>query len=205
MLPWKGRMSVPRRALHLVFGGALALAAAVLLASPWASAWRPVSRRHRAGALNCEARRPHVVVFVADDLGGADVGYGWVPGGPRRIPTPRVDALAAGSVVLDRFYVSPMCTPTRASLFTGKHAFRLGLAHFVIVANQPTGLPDGEVTLAQRLRARGYATHALGKWHLGFAKSEWLPTRRGFDSFFGYVTGAQVPHADPARMHKAVA
>eukprot|EP00629_Pelagomonadales_sp_RCC1024_P003191 CAMPEP_0119291218 /NCGR_PEP_ID=MMETSP1329-20130426/42088_1 /TAXON_ID=114041 /ORGANISM="Genus nov. species nov., Strain RCC1024" /LENGTH=515 /DNA_ID=CAMNT_0007292045 /DNA_START=83 /DNA_END=1627 /DNA_ORIENTATION=- len=135
--------------------------------------------------------KPDVVLFVADDLGMNDAGYAWTPGGPAALPTPRLDALAAESLVLDAFYAQPMCTPARAALLTGRAAHRLGLAYFVLLANQPTGLPVEEVTVADRLRGAGYSTHMVGKWHLGFARSGWLPTARGFDSFFGFCLGAQ--------------
>ena len=83
-----------------------------------------------------------------------------------------------------------MCTPARAALMTGRHPHKTGLAFFVLLANQPTGLDEREVTLGERFRARGYATAMIGKWHLGFARRAWLPANRGFDSFFGYCRGA---------------
>ena len=134
--------------------------------------------------------KPDVVVFVADDLGAADVGYAHA-GGPRSFATPTIDKLARKSLRLTRFYGAPMCTPARAALMTGRHAHKTGLAFFVLLANQPTGLDEREVTLGERFRARGYATHMIGKWHLGFARRAWLPANRGFDSFFGYCLGAQ--------------
>ena len=129
-------------------------------------------------------------MFVADDLGAADVGFYAHAGGPRAFATPTIDKLARKSLRLTRFYGAPMCTPARAALMTSRHAHKTGLAFFVLLANQPTGLDEREVTLGERFRARGYATHMIGKWHLGFARRAWLPANRGFDSFFGYCRGA---------------
>ena len=134
--------------------------------------------------------KPDVVVFVADDLGINDVGYAHA-GGPRAFATPTIDKLARKGLRLTRFYGAPMCTPARAALMTGRHPHKTGLAFFVLLANQPTGLDEREVTLGERFRARGYATAMIGKWHLGFARRAWLPANRGFDSFFGYCLGAQ--------------
>ncbi|KAH8043831.1 sulfuric ester hydrolase [Aureococcus anophagefferens] len=153
----------------------------------------------RPASAAAKQRPPNLIVFLADDLGRNDVGYAHRDGGPGRIASPRIDALAAESLVLDRFYAQPMCTPTRAALMTGRHAYRTGLAYFVLLANQGTGLPAAEVTVAERLRDAGYSTHMIGKWHLGFAKKAMLPTSRGFDRFFGYclgtdrATGAEPP------------
>ena len=138
----------------------------------------------RPASAAAKQRPPNLIVFLADDLGRNDVGYAHRDGGPGRIASPRIDALAAESLVLDRFYAQPMCTPTRAALMTGRHAYKTGLAYFVLLANQGTGLPAAEVTVAERLRDAGYSTHMIGKWHLGFAKKAMLPTSRGFDRFF---------------------
>ena len=144
----------------------------------------------RPASAAAKQRPPNLIVFLADDLGRNDVGYAHRDGGPGRIASPRIDALAAESLVLDRFYAQPMCTPTRAALMTGRHAYKTGLAYFVLLANQGAGLPAAEVTVAERLRDAGYSTHMIGKWHLGFAKKAMLPTSRGFDRFFGYCLGS---------------
>jgi arylsulfatase A-like enzyme len=137
--------------------------------------------------LGAGARKPNVVVIVSDDHGFADVGFH----GSRDIPTPNLDALAKGGVRFTNGYVSgPYCSPTRAGLLTGRYQQRFG--HEFNPGGEsdgPAGLPLSEATLADRLKAAGYATGLVGKWHLG-SKSEYHPRRRGFDEFFGFLGGA---------------
>jgi arylsulfatase A-like enzyme len=125
-------------------------------------------------------RRPNI---LADDLGWRDVGYHG-----SEIATPRLDRLAAEGVVLDRFYVQPSCSPTRAALMTGKAPLRLGVVS-PLSKNNPTGLPLGERLLPEHLRDAGYQTFLTGKWHLGHRHRDYLPTARGFDHFYGHATG----------------
>ena len=126
---------------------------------------------------------PNVVIILADDLGWNDVGYHG-----SEIATPRLDALAAEGVVLDRFYAQPSCSPTRAALMTGKTPMRLGVLS-PISKNNPSGLPLTEKLLPQYFRDAGYQTFLSGKWHLGHRRRDYLPTSRGFDHFYGHLTG----------------
>jgi arylsulfatase A-like enzyme len=139
-------------------------------------------------AVQTEAqnRPPNIVVIVTDDMGYADIG---VHGG-KDIPTPNIDALARGGIRFTDAYVSgPYCSPTRAGLMTGRYPQRFG-HEFNPNANRPEfGLPKSEVTLADRLKAAGYRTGLVGKWHLGFA-DDLHPMARGFDEFFGFLGGA---------------
>jgi len=135
------------------------------------------------------ARRPNIVVIVADDLGYADLGFQ----GGRDVPTPHLDALAARGVRCTSGYVSgPYCSPTRAGLLTGRYQQRFGHEFNPGPAgpdNAAVGLPLSETTLAQRLRQAGYATGLVGKWHLGHGP-EYQPQARGFDEFFGFLGGS---------------
>jgi arylsulfatase A-like enzyme len=129
------------------------------------------------GLIGCSAAppRPHVVIFLADDLGWADVGFRG-----SAIPTPHIDRLAATGTVLGQFYVESICVPTRAALLTGRYPMRYGL--------HETGreLPLAERTLAEALREVGYRTAIVGKWDLGFDAVAQRPTARGFDHQYGH-------------------
>lgn len=129
--------------------------------------------------------RPHIVYILADDLGWADVGW---HGG--EIQTPNLDRLAAAGARLEQFYVQPVCTPTRAALFTGRYPMRYGLQVGVVRPWAQYGLPLEERTLPQALKEAGYATAITGKWHLGHIQPAYLPTRRGFDHQYGHYNGA---------------
>ncbi|XP_045200174.2 arylsulfatase J-like [Mercenaria mercenaria] len=128
-------------------------------------------------------RRPHVILIVADDLGYNDVGYHG-----SEIKTPNIDQLALSGVRLENYYVQPVCTPTRGQLLTGRYQIHTGL-QLILWPGTPLGLAIDNPTIADKLREAGYATHIVGKWHVGFFKKEYLPTNRGFDSFFGFVAG----------------
>ena len=146
--------------------------------------------------------RPNIILVMADDLGWGDVGFN----GARRVQTPNLDALAERGIVFERFYAaSAVCSPTRASVLTGRHPYRLGIP----TANAGH-LREGEITLAELLRDAGYATGHFGKWHLGTLTTTIrdsnrgrpghsahfsVPTQHGFDVYFS--TEAKVPTHDP--------
>ena len=125
-------------------------------------------------------RPPNFIIILADDLGYGDLScYG-----SEKIATPRLDRMAAEGVRLTDFCVTaPICSPSRASLLTGRYAQRAGLP-FVLFPTERKGLAPEEITLAEVLKARGYATACIGKWHLGFLPP-FAPMRQGFDEFFG--------------------
>lgn len=123
---------------------------------------------------------PNIVHIVADDIAWDDLGCF----GCRDIATPNLDRLAAEGMRLTSFYAPhSTCTPTRAAILTGGYAQRVSLPR-VLFPSDRTGLAADEVTIAELLRANGYATACIGKWHLGH-RAEHLPTRHGFDAFFG--------------------
>jgi arylsulfatase A-like enzyme len=138
-----------------------------------------------AGAADPAGTRPNILLIVADDLGWSDVG--WHAGFGK---TPHMDRLVREGVELDRHYVQPVCTPTRAALLTGRYPGRFG-PHAIAPSNR-RALPPNTTTLASALRASGYATFQTGKWHLG-SRPEWGPTRYGFDHAYGTLAGAADP------------
>ncbi|XP_072047297.1 arylsulfatase B-like [Amphiura filiformis] len=133
--------------------------------------------------------KPHIIFVIADDLGYNDIGY-HTRGTGSVVDTPIINDLALSGVRLENYYVQPVCTPTRASLMTGRYPIRMGLQHGNIRQADPNCLPLDETTLPDKLRDLGYATHAVGKWHLGFSSPKCLPTQRGFDSYLGLIIGS---------------
>lgn len=152
----------------------------------------------RISQIDLSARRPPNIVFILyDDMGYGDIGAG--AAGSTMINTPHIDQLAANGVVLSDFHSpSPVCTPSRAGYLTGRLAPRAGLPNLVFPsgsmrddiyralfnAEGNVRLPAEEITLADLLKAAGYATGMVGKWHLG-DHSPSLPNDMGFDSYFG--------------------
>lgn len=132
-------------------------------------------------AFSLAAAPPNVVIFLADDAGWGDYGAS----GNTQLRTPNIDSLASGGVSLDRFYVCPVCAPTRAEFLTGRYHPRGGVKG---VSTGQERLDPSEKTLADALKAAGYATGAFGKWHNG---SQWPyhPMARGFDEYFGHTSG----------------
>lgn len=130
--------------------------------------------------------RPNVLVIVADDLGYGDIG---VQGG-KEVPTPNIDALAAAGVRCTSGYVSaPYCSPSRAGFLTGRYQTRFGHEFNPHVGEESKlGLPLEQRTIADHLRAAGYATGLIGKWHQGFSPAH-HPQARGFEDYFGFLVG----------------
>ena len=129
----------------------------------------------------------NVIVILADDLGYGDIStYGG------RVPTPHIDRIAAGGVTFtDGYVTTPVCSPARAALLTGRYQQRFGFEYNARISRKwpGVGLIPQERTIADHLKSAGYATGIVGKWHLGFL-DEHYPTNRGFDEFFGHVAGA---------------
>jgi len=135
-------------------------------------------------AAQAAAPRPHIVYIVSDDQGWKDVGFHGSD-----IQTPHLDRLAQGGVRLEQFYAAPMCTPSRATLMTGRYPHRYGLQTLVIPSGGTYGLSTEERLLPQALKEVGYRTAIVGKWHLGHADRRFWPLQRGFDSQYGPLLG----------------
>lgn len=130
-------------------------------------------------------KRPNLVVIYCDDLGYGDLGcYG-----SDAIQTPHLDALAADGARFTNWYSnSPVCSPSRAALLTGRYPNRAGVPRILGGKRGTSGLPETERTLATHLRDEGYRTALFGKWHLGVAEKN-RPNAHGFDEFFGFLAG----------------
>ncbi|HZD33194.1 MAG TPA: sulfatase-like hydrolase/transferase, partial [Candidatus Angelobacter sp.] len=148
--------------------------------------------------------RPNIVLIFADNFGYGELGcYG---GGPTRgASTPRLDALAREGTRLTNFNVEPSCTPSRSALITGRHPIRDG-TYSVPTNGKPYGLVQWEITIADLLSQRGYATALYGKWHLGDSQGRY-PNDHGFDEWYGIPNSSDEalwPHQadfDPAVAH----
>lgn len=156
------------------------------------------------GVFSCLGQeRPNIILIMTDDQGYMDVGFN----GNKEIQTPNLDRLAFEGIIFDRFYAaSAVCSPTRASLITGRNPIRMNIPY----ANSGH-MPQSEVTIAELLKDAGYATAHFGKWHLGtltkteldanrggkekFLNDYSIPTQHGYDSFF--CTESKVPTFDP--------
>jgi arylsulfatase A-like enzyme len=131
-------------------------------------------------------QRPNVVLIITDDVGYGDFGAYGAPD----IKTPNIDRLAREGVKLTDFYAAPTCTPTRASLITGRYQQRVGLEEALPSAGpRDRGLLPTGRSLPQLLKNNRYITGLIGKWHLGW-KPEFGPNEHGFDYFFGFKSGA---------------
>jgi len=158
------------------------LAALILGASPQAQA----------------QRSPNVVLVMMDDLGYGDLGSYGAPD----VRTPNIDRLAREGVRLTDAYANgAVCTPTRAALISGRYQQRVGLEWVLTVSpeDRERGLPAVETSLPALLKANGYATGLIGKWHLG-AKPEFGPNAHGFDEFYGFLGGAHSYYTNRAEI-----
>jgi arylsulfatase len=148
------------------------------------------------------AKRPNIILMMADDMGFSDIGcYGG------EIQTPNLDRLAARGIRFTQFYNTARCCPTRASLLTGLYPHQAGIGHMVgakMVDGKPAPgylgyLNDCCVTIAEALRQGGYTTLMAGKWHVGEDRPHW-PCDRGFDHYFGLISGgSNYWRLDPGR------
>ncbi|XP_019625440.1 PREDICTED: arylsulfatase B-like [Branchiostoma belcheri] len=181
-----------RRFLHNRRSWVLLFFASVLFVFLWFDiistsnySWHGVQLRFDAGG-GLPSRKPNIVFILADDYGWNDIGYHG-----SFIQTPNLDSLASEGVTLENYYVQPICSPSRCQLMTGRYQIHYGMQHSVITSDRPHGLPLDEITLPQKLKENGYSTYIVGKWHLGFYRKEYMPLHRGFERFYGYLTGGE--------------
>ena len=164
---------------------------AFVLALGWSTlAVRP------AEIQSARAAKPNLLLIVSDDAGYADFGFQ----GCKDIPTPNLDRLAAAGLRFTQGYVPGcVCSPSRAGILSGKTPARIG--HENNLSGEQGGIDTGTELLPARLRAAGYHTGGIGKWHLG-SRDEYLPWRRGFDEFYGFLGGLHTylpPAAKPGK------
>ena len=140
-----------------------------------------VTTTQNISCLAADSRHPNVLVILADDQGWGDLSGNGNP----NLSTPHLDQLGDSGAVFERFYVEPVCSPTRAEFLTGRYALRDGV----------TGVTSGDErlnadvsTIADAFKEAGYATAAFGKWHNG-SQAPYHPNSRGFDEFYGFCSG----------------
>lgn len=176
---------LPPRPPSLVFNCLLSICGLLIVAVS--------SSAQEATIGTAPASRPNIILIMVDDMGFSDIGcYGG------EIETPNLDALAQGGLRFSQFYNSGRCCPTRASLLTGLHPHQVGIGHMTEPPEEPLGVQGAYqgflnqdcVTLAEVLRASGYRTLMTGKWHLGLHRRDTWPRQRGFDRFYGCLSGA---------------
>lgn len=137
--------------------------------------------------------KPNIVLILADDQGWGDLGIS----GNNNLATPNIDAIANNGVTFDHFYVSPVCSPTRAELLTGRYFPRVGVYS---TSSGGERLNLDETTLAEVFKQAGYATAAYGKWHNGM-QPPYHPNARGFDDFYGFCSGHWGNYFSPMLEH----
>lgn len=138
-------------------------------------------RTKPAHPVKAGVKQPNIIYIMMDDMGFGDTAcYG-----PSRMKTPAMKRIADEGVTFTRMYTAPTCSPARAQVLTGMYAQRTGI-YRVLHPDDEFGLTDRFPTIATHLRRLGYRTHCIGKWHLG-VRQEHLPTRNGFDTFYGLL------------------
>lgn len=138
-------------------------------------------------------KKPNIIIILSDDQGWGDLSIN----GNKNLSTPNIDRLAKTGATLDRFYVLPVCSPTRAEMLTGRYHARVGVSD---VSNGGERLNTDETTIADVLHGAGYATAVYGKWHNG-GQYPYYPNARGFDDFYGFCSGHWGNYFNPVLEH----
>ena len=129
-----------------------------------------------------DIKKPNVIIILVDDLGWADISLRGAP-----FKTPNIDSLFKEGVSLNRFYTTPICSPTRAALMTGRDPLKLGVAYSVIMPWMNNGIHPDEHFMPESFQMNGYQTAMFGKWHLGHSQEIFHPNQRGFNHFYGHL------------------
>lgn len=143
--------------------------------------------------LQAYSQQPNIIIILSDDQGWGDLGFN----GNISVATPNLDRLAKEGTILNKFYVSPVCSPTRAELLTGRHHVRCGVSSTSAGGER---LDLDETTIANIFKKAGYQTAAYGKWHNG-GQAPYHPNSRGFDDFYGFCSGHWGNYFDPILEH----
>ncbi|GHB79901.1 arylsulfatase [Persicitalea jodogahamensis] len=143
--------------------------------------------------LKAQNRKPNVVILLSDDQGWGDLSVS----GNTNIHTPNIDGIAKNGALFDRFYVQPVCSPTRAELLTGRYHTRMGVRS---TSEGGERFNLDETTIAQAFKSAGYATAAYGKWHSGM-QYPYHPNARGFDDYYGFCSGHWGDYFSPMLEH----
>jgi len=130
--------------------------------------------------------KPNIIFALADDLGWNSMGY---ENYDLDFATPNMDKMAKKGIKMSNYYAQEGCTPSRASLMTGRYPLTIGMQYDVVTTSVAWGLPSSETTIAEVLQAKGYTTYMVGKWNLGHFHPKYLPSARGFDYFMSYQGG----------------
>ena len=169
----------------------LILVACLVLLTPLASAV-PNSFHHQPRALT---KKPHIVFMMVDDWGWADVGYHRETP-TRDISTPNIDNLVKEGLQLDQHYVYNWCSPSRSAFLSGRVPIHVNDVSCEVCYNPKDkvsgygGIPLNMTVIATKMKEAGYAAYQVGKWHVGMATTEHIPTGRGFNTSFGYLNAA---------------
>ncbi len=169
--------------VDLVVGCSIESAAGIELASLAAttSPTQSPKQQRPPPSTTQTSQKPNIIIFISDDMGWNDVGYNG-----SAIETPHIDRLAREGMRLDRFYVHPICSPTRAAFMTGRSPARFRILGPL---TGDRGVPAGEHFFPESFQTAGYQTALIGKWHLGPGTGEYSPTKRGFHYFYGFRAG----------------
>lgn len=147
-----------------------------------------VLSRSKIDTTVASAKKPNIIFIVADDLGWNSLGKSYNEAVIDAITT-NLTSIVADGIYMTNYYAQEVCTPSRASMLTGRYPLSVGMQYDLIDTEDQWGLDLSETTIADVFKGEGYSTYMLGKWHLGHHSPDYLPTARGFDRYIGYLSG----------------